>query len=57
MTNERLIDIIGRYVDNDLCSAEPEYVREVLINCCGCTKDELDEIGLSYIFPDDYWDE
>ena len=51
----RVIDILCRYVDNDLNSADPEWVREVLINCCDCTQDELTEIGLDYIFPDDYW--
>ncbi len=52
---ERITDILCRYVDNDLNSADPEWVREVLVNCCGCTSEELKEIGLDYIFPDDYW--
>ena len=57
MTLDRAIDIIGRYVDQDLNSADPEWVREVLIECCGCTQDELKELGLDYLFPDDYWNE
>ena len=56
MTLERAEDILCRYVDQDLESADPGWVREVLINCCGCTKGELIELGLDYIFPDDYWE-
>ena len=48
MTKERAMDIIARYVDNDLCSAEPEYVRDVLISIC--TMEEIKELGLGYIF-------
>ena len=54
MTLERTIDIIGRYVDQDLDSAEPEWVCEVLTDCCGCTKKEVEELGFYYLFPDDY---
>lgn len=57
MTLERAIDIIGRYVDQDLDSAEPWWIREVLTNCCGCTQQEVKELGFDYLFPDDYcWD-
>ena len=57
MTIDRAIDILGRYVDNDLNQADPSWVREVLCNSCSCTRDELEELGLAYIFPDDFWEE
>lgn len=43
MTLERAQKILMQYVDNDLNSADPGYVREVLSNLC--TKDELKELG------------
>lgn len=46
MTKERVIDILVSYIDNDLGVAEPEYVREVLYDVCGCTDDELKELGI-----------
>lgn len=50
MTLERCMDILGRYVDNDLCAAEPGYVREVLTDVCGCNAEELDELGFAYLY-------
>lgn len=55
MTLDRAIDIIGRYVDQDLEYADPRLVREVLLSCCDCTREEISELGLDYLFPDDYW--
>ena len=57
MTLDRAIHIIQRYVDQDLEGADPDWVREVLLNCCGCTREEITELGLDYIFPDDYWED
>ena len=51
MTKERAFDIIVSYVDNDLCSAEPDYVREVLLSIC--TMEEIEEIGLGYLFNEE----
>ena len=51
MTKERAMDIIARYVDNDLCSAEPDYVRDVLLGIC--TMEEIEELGLGYLFEDE----
>ena len=36
------------YINNDLSSAEPGYVRDVLRDTCGCTDDELRELELYY---------
>lgn len=52
MEKWRIVDILGRYVDFDLESCEPQYVREVLVDVCGCTKDELVELGFDYLWPD-----
>ena len=46
MTKERVIDILVSYIDNDLGSAEPGYVREVLRDVCGCTDEELKELDI-----------
>ena len=50
MSFERLEEIFISYVDNDLCDADPDYVREVLRDVCGMTDEELKEIGLDYLF-------
>lgn len=50
ISSDRLIDIIGRYVDNDLCAAEPDYVREVLRDVCGLTDAEIKALGFGYLF-------
>lgn len=53
---DRLVDILQRYVFNDAAAAEPEYIREVLVDICGCRENELEELGLSGLFPEGYWD-
>ena len=44
MTIERLKEILIGYIDNDLSSADPGYVREVVRELC--TMDEIKELGL-----------
>ena len=46
MDKERVIEILVSYIDNDLESADPEYVRETLQDRCGCSDDELKELGI-----------
>lgn len=46
MTKERVVGILIDYIDNDLSSADPEYVRDTLTGVCGCTDDELKELGI-----------
>lgn len=43
---QRVVDILVDYINNDLESADPGYVREVLRDICGCTDDELKELGI-----------
>lgn len=50
---ERIADILCRYIDNDLQSADTDYVREVIRDVCGCTSEELEDIGLSYLFEEE----
>lgn len=50
MTKERAIDILVSYVDNDLCSVELGYVRDVLLGIC--TMEEIEELGLDYLFEE-----
>lgn len=55
---ERLLQILQDYVNADVAEAsELEYIRETLVDTCGCSKDELEELGLDWIFPEDYWDD
>ncbi len=46
MTKERLIQVIRDYVGCDIEASEPHYVRDVLTDTCGCTKEELKELDL-----------
>ena len=48
MTRERLIDILQRYVNNDLVAADTQYVRDVLMDTCGMTKEEAGLCFLSH---------
>jgi len=44
MTYERVREILIRYIDNDLESADPGYVRDVMREIC--TMDEIKSLGL-----------
>lgn len=47
VTKKRVVDILVSYIDNDLNSADPDYVRETLRDVCGCTLDELRDLGIA----------
>lgn len=53
MSKERVIDILVSYIYNDLESADPGYVREVLADICGCSDEELKELGLEWAVLED----
>lgn len=57
ISKERVIAILVNYIDNDLATAEPGYVREVLRDVCGCTDDELKELGIYDWLGFDYEEE
>lgn len=44
MTVDRIKSILFDYIDNDLASADPGYVRDVVREIC--TMDEIKELGL-----------
>ena len=48
MSKQRIIELFKSYINNDLSSAEPGYVRDVLRDTCGCTPEELKEFELYY---------
>lgn len=56
MDKQRVIEILVSYIDNDLSSADPGYVRDVLVDSCGCTDDELKELGIYDWLGFDYAD-
>ena len=43
MTVERAKEILTQYIETDLESADPGYVREILEELC--TEEELEELG------------
>ena len=48
----RIRDILISYIDNDFNGAEPEYVRETLVDHCGCTVSELKSLGIyDWLWP------
>ncbi len=52
ISRERAIQILSRYVENDLNAAcESEYVAEALRNA-GATDDEIEALGFGYCIPD-----
>lgn len=51
MSKKRLMDILREYILNDLDTADPEYIRTVLTDVCLCSSDEVYEIGLDWLFP------
>ena len=53
ITQKRTEEILIRYIDNDLNSADPAYVREVLRDVCDCTYDELQDLGIDGWFDFD----
>lgn len=52
-TLDRYKTIIRAYVENDADGTDPDYIREVLYDVCGCTDQELKEIGLSEFIQDE----
>ena len=52
MTTTRLKHILLTYIGNDLESADPAYVREVLTDVCCCSMEEIRELQLDFLWPD-----
>lgn len=50
MSIERVIDLFQRYVFDDLCSVDTEFVREKLTDVLGCSKEEIKELGFDFLF-------
>ena len=47
---ERLHQILHDYVMNDFeGAAETEYVRDILLDTCGCTEAEIEELGFGFL--------
>lgn len=46
ITQKRTEEILTAYIDNDLCGADPGYVRDTLTNTIGVDDDELKDLGL-----------
>lgn len=52
MTEERLKQIIYNHVVFDVQAADRNYVYTVMTDVCGCSDDELRELGLELLLPD-----
>ena len=51
---DRLKQILVDYVMNDFeAAAETEYVRDILMNICGCTEEEMKELGFGFMIDDE----
>ncbi len=46
VSKERVIQILQDYLNRDLDEADPEFVKNTLKDTCGCTVEELKELGL-----------
>jgi hypothetical protein len=57
ITQKRTEEILVNYIDNDLSSADPGYVRETLQDVCGCTEEELRDLGIYYWLGFDIYEE
>lgn len=53
ITTQRLGQMLNAYIVNDAESADPSYVREVLRDVCGMTKEEAEELGLLWIYGEE----
>ena len=50
---ERLEQICCAYIDNDIEGAsEMSYIRDILTDVCGMTKEEINQLGFGYLFPE-----
>lgn len=47
ITKDRAVDILVAYIDNDLSTADPGYVRDTLRDVCGCDYFELEDMGIA----------
>lgn len=45
MSKERIMEIFSKFVDKELEYTELDHVREILTDVCGCSKEELIELG------------
>ena len=51
---ERLANMLRSYVDQDVQGSSPEWVSEVLRDVCGMSKEEAEQLGMSWVFDYDY---
>ena len=49
---ERALQMFSDYVNCDAEDAEPDYIRDTLISVCGCSTEEIEAAGLTWLFPD-----
>lgn len=47
MSVERLLSIIKTYAEDDVIASSPDYVYEKLCDSCGCSAEEIVEMGLA----------
>lgn len=46
---ERLEQILCDYISNDAEATEISYIRETLQDICGCSNEEIIELGFGYL--------
>lgn len=50
ITKERLMEILRTFVEIEGESADPYYLREVMEDDIGLTKEEAEAIGIEWVF-------
>ena len=52
ISKERLLQILQTYIDTDLNVSETAVVLTTLTDICGCTVEEINQMGLGYLLPE-----
>lgn len=50
---DRLHQILYDYVMNDFEAAETQYVRDILMDICGCDTEEMLELGFGFMINEE----
>ena len=53
IANERLAGMLTAYIENDAASADTGYIREVLRDELGMTKEEAEELVLLWVYGEE----
>ena len=52
LNNQALRDAVYSYATFDLNTAESGYVRDVLLDQCSLSEEQIKQLGLEFLFPE-----